>query len=229
MHTPLADKVLSGIRFLWWNFARVNYRRIKGTWLPTLTVCCLVIHSPNSTFAQATTNLSNQQDLGNLLKCREIIVIRHGEKDPNSADPKNPTLSEDGRIRSTNLLHVLRDAGVTRIFASDKTRARQTAAPLRQHLGDKCKYREDLLKHDGMNATNIVDCVKTNVVANDVVLIVSHSHQIPTLLNILGDPVTEKIEGQPDYYDKMFVFYPSVTGQELRMVRLRYGKDSEAK
>jgi len=188
--------------------------------LTALAIYGLLLLPPDHALAQsATAPVSNSPALGNLLKCREIIVVRHAERENGSDDSP---LSKAGQQRALDLLQELKDAAVTRIFVSDKVRTQDTARPLANFLGPKCHYSTNLLH--AWNGNQVVEYVKTNVVPDDVVLIVFHGDfdKLPFLLRRLGGPENELING----FDKMYLFRPDPSGQFLSMTRRAYGKKS---
>jgi hypothetical protein len=193
-------------------------RELIARLLTALTACALLLPPANSAFTQtASVPHSKTHHLGNLLKCREIIVVRHAERENGSDDSP---LSKAGQEHARDLLQELKGAGITKIFVSDKIRTQDTAKPLADFLGSKCSYSTNLLH--AWDGNQVFDYVKTNVVANDVVLIVFHSDfdKIPFLLRRLGGPENEVING----FNTMFIFRPDASGQFLSMTRRVYGK-----
>ncbi|HKR95018.1 MAG TPA: phosphoglycerate mutase family protein, partial [Candidatus Angelobacter sp.] len=63
-----------------------------------------------------------------------IVLVRHAEKASNAPDA---LLSPQGQQRAECLAHVLKDAGIKRIYVSDVKRTQQTAEPLAKALGIK--------------------------------------------------------------------------------------------
>lgn len=61
-----------------------------------------------------------------------VFVVRHAEKGPETPDP---SLTEAGRHRATELARVLADAHVTALFASEFKRTQETLAPLAKAAG----------------------------------------------------------------------------------------------
>lgn len=61
-----------------------------------------------------------------------VFVVRHAEKGPESPDP---SLTAAGEQRARDLARVLRDAGVSAIFASEFKRTQETVAPLAAATG----------------------------------------------------------------------------------------------
>ena len=56
-----------------------------------------------------------------------IVIVRHAERADASADSP---LSADGQARAIRLAQLLRDAGITHIYATELRRTIQTAMPL---------------------------------------------------------------------------------------------------
>ena len=61
-----------------------------------------------------------------------VFVVRHAEKGPETPDP---SLTEAGRHRATELARVLADAHVTALFASEFKRTQETLAPVAKAAG----------------------------------------------------------------------------------------------
>jgi broad specificity phosphatase PhoE len=66
----------------------------------------------------------------------KIILVRHGRPDENDArNPGDPPLNPDGRRQANAIADLLSLETIDRIVASPLRRARQTAEPLAQRLG----------------------------------------------------------------------------------------------
>src|SRR5947208_11512637 len=61
-----------------------------------------------------------------------IFIVRHAEKAKGNGN--DPDLSEVGRGRAESLAKILRDSGITDIYATEFKRTQQTAAPLAKIL-----------------------------------------------------------------------------------------------
>jgi broad specificity phosphatase PhoE len=143
---------------------------------------------------------------------RAVIVVRHAEKVSDSDE----RLSEAGRARATRLAALLRDAGVTAIYATDTERAKETARP----LADAAKLPVqvyDLGAGKEMSARPFIARLRQQN-AGDVVLVVGHSNTVPALLEALG--CAGKVSLAQGDYDNLFVAVP--TGKRATLVRLRY-------
>ncbi len=171
-------------------------------------------------YSPATTN--TPIELGNLLKCRAIIVIRHADKKDNTSDAE---LSDLGKARAGDLATVLTNAGITKVFVSDKIRTQQTAERLIEVIGKEKFF--PILKRD-MDGPEVINCVKTNVNDGDIVLIVFHHDpkKLPVLLEGLGDSGQRIAD---DCFDKMYVFFPNAAKTKLDYCRLHYGSSCGTK
>jgi broad specificity phosphatase PhoE len=129
---------------------------------------------------------------------KAVLVVRHAEK-ISDADER---LTEAGRARAERLAKMLKDAGVTAIYATDTERSRDTGAGMRGPV----------------DAQPFVATLR-NEHAKDVVLVVGHTNTIPDLLKALGCPGDFKIA--PNEYDNLFVVVPR-SGGPTTLMRLRY-------
>lgn len=136
-----------------------------------------------------------------------IFLVRHAEKAAGE-EANDPDLSEAGRARAEALALLLKDAGLTAIYATEFKRTQQTAASVARSGGIEvtiiaAKEIGTLvaqLKETGRNA-----------------LVVGHSNTIPEILKALGvaDSVTL---GEMDY-DNLFVL---ARGSPPGLIRLHY-------
>jgi phosphohistidine phosphatase SixA len=126
---------------------------------------------------------------------KAIFVVRHAEK-ASATDPDTP-LSLGGEDHALALARLLRNAGVTHVFVSDKKRTQQTATPL--------------VDQRGLAPPVVVPAADTAALlvalkalpADAVVLVVGHSDTIPAILAGLG--VAQKVALKDDQYGRMFV------------------------
>jgi phosphohistidine phosphatase SixA len=146
---------------------------------------------------------------------KAVFVVRHAEK----ISEQDQRLSDAGRARAARLASMLADSGISAIYATDTERARDTAAPLAQKLGQKVATYDTGQKMSGaVDARPFVAMLRREH-ARDVVLVVGHSNTIPDLLKALG--CSEKITLGADEYDDLFVVVPKADGTAT-LVRLRY-------
>jgi broad specificity phosphatase PhoE len=153
------------------------------------------------------------------IQARTIILVRHGEVDPKN---KDAGLTPAGLQRAEDLAVALKNAGITKIFTSEKTRTQQTAAPLAKQLN---------IKPDGeipqfSKLPEILNFVRDHADKNDVVLVVFHSYSIPGMLKSLTG--TEEGPMAEETFDNLFVLLPDGKGDQYRLIRGRYGAASPA-
>src|SRR5688500_10722907 len=110
-----------------------------------------------------------------------VIFVRHADTGVEMADG-DPPLNERGRQRAELLADFLEDVdisgGVDAIYASDKRRTQETAAPLAKRLNLPVEI-EDHLDTDGFMDRVLRDH------NGEIVLIVSHSNTIAPLIDEL--------------------------------------------
>ncbi|MGI8821514.1 MAG: SixA phosphatase family protein [Chthoniobacterales bacterium] len=148
-----------------------------------------------------------------LLSCgaahAQIFIVRHAEKAQASPeDPGNPPLSEAGRRRAEGLAQVLRDAGVTSVYATEFQRTQQTAQPTAEAAQVKVAV---------IAANDSEALVQQLRAGSGPALVVGHSNTIPALLKALG--VKEEIALGDADYDNLFVV---LTEPEPHLLRLHY-------
>ena len=153
--------------------------------------------------------------VGNLLAEQNIttvLLIRHAEK--SKTPPDNPVLTEEGKLRSENLVHVLGSAGIKTIYVSQWTRTHLTAEPIAKHLGIKPE------QVDAADSKKLVDTILTKH-AGETVLVVGHSDTVPEMIAALGGPSMPEL-GEFEF-DNLFVVTVYAPGK-ASVVRLKYGK-----
>ena len=144
-----------------------------------------------------------------------VILVRHGEKiiDPNNP---NPLLTPAGQARAQELVHVLGNAGITAIYATQVQRTQQTAKPLADRLGLQTNVVE------AANTPELVRQIRSNH-AGGVILVVGHTNSLPEIIAALGGgnvPVIPETE-----YDNLYVVTLYRFGK-AKVVRLKYGNPS---
>lgn len=106
-----------------------------------------------------------------------FVIVRHAEKAAD--DPKDPSLSELGRMRAQRLAERLRDAPVSAVYATGYRRTQQTAAPT------ATAHRLDVITYDAaMPATDFAAELRAARTAGTV-LVVGHSNTVPAIVGAL--------------------------------------------
>ena len=144
-----------------------------------------------------------------------IILVRHAEKIADDMNGKDVPLSKAGEERARLLAGMLKDAGITVIYASDTVRTRATALPLAKEL------RLSIKSLDQRDPLGAIRRLRTEN-PNDVVLIVGHSDTLPGLLEALGYRREVKIHSND--YSNLFVVIPRA-GKPPSVIRVAFGED----
>jgi phosphohistidine phosphatase SixA len=152
---------------------------------------------------------------GEALAQRAIFVVRHAERAREGPEADIP-LSKLGAEHAARLAEILKNAGVTAVYATDTTRARQTAEPLAQALKLSIKTY-DTQKGD-MTAALFVAKLKIDE-RNGVILVVGHSNTVPDVIAAYG--ATEPVRIGPDDYGDLFLVVPQPSGAPT-LLRLRF-------
>jgi broad specificity phosphatase PhoE len=148
---------------------------------------------------------------------RAVFVVRHAERAQEGPGNDIP-LSRPGAEHAAHLAKILKSAGVTAIYATDTTRARQTAEPLARALKLSIKTYDTRDDRGNMTAVPFVSKLRTDE-RNGVVLVVGHSNTVPDIIAAYG--VTEPVRIGPDEYGDLFLVIPQGTGSPL-LLRLRF-------
>ena len=134
-----------------------------------------------------------------------IFVVRHAEKAQGS-DDKDPDLSSAGRARAESIAKVLKDAGITAIYATELKRTQQTAEPLARVM------QLDVTIVPAKETATLVSELKA---INGAALVVGHSNTVPQILQALGASATVTI-GDAEY-DNLFILAGGAPPKLLRL------------
>jgi len=158
-----------------------------------------------------------------------VMVVRHAEKNNSAScsatDPSNvPISSPLGTDRAAELAHVVENAGVQAIFASELCRTQQTVQPTATQLG---LTRIDVNQHPG-GVANVDELLRQ--VSRDhkgqVILIAGHNDTVPLIIAGLGAGPINPI--QESEFDNLYVVTIRRSwlkfGSYVTMVRLKYGR-----
>jgi broad specificity phosphatase PhoE len=144
-----------------------------------------------------------------------ILVIRHAEK---SSEPgSDPPLSEAGKARARELVHVAREADVQKIYASEFLRTQQTVQPLAAALG-----LEVDATFRGKDLAALVKDILTHQ-RGRTVLVVHHSNTVPELIKLLGGGVVPPIDDAREF-DRLYIVHHRNSG--VTVTALRFGAAS---
>jgi len=142
-----------------------------------------------------------------------VFLVRHAEKD--TIPEGNPQLSEAGEVRAQDLVHVLEEAGVTAIYATQFRRTQDTVRPLADLLG---------LEVEVLYANRSEQLAGT--IRQDhrggVVVVCGHSNTVPEIIEALGAGPVEPIE-EANEYDNLYVVSLS-EGGAAEVTTLKFGR-----
>jgi 2,3-bisphosphoglycerate-dependent phosphoglycerate mutase len=142
-----------------------------------------------------------------------VFLVRHAEKD--TIPEGNPQLSEAGEVRAQVLAHVLEEAGVTAIFASQFRRTQDTVRPLADLLGLEVEVVY------ANRSDELADTIRQNH-RGGVVVVSGHSNTVPEIIVALGaGPVAPIEEGNE--YDNLYVVSLS-EGGAAEVTTLKFGR-----
>ena len=142
-----------------------------------------------------------------------IFLIRHAEQ---MLDVEDPPLTEAGHKRAKAWADILKKADIKAVYTSKKRRTKQTGEFIAQALNIPL---ESVSRKE---VTLLVDKIRTQN-ADERVLIVTHSRQMPKIFKELGlsAEVTKKATFTKAEYGNLFIFVPE--GEDGGMVlQLRY-------
>ncbi len=133
-------------------------------------------------FAMMVTLLCMQQPVlaqlpGGLTAQTKIYLVRHAEKDTGN----NPQLTAAGRKRAGDLLHILQNKNVQRIYATQFKRTQQTGDSLRIQL-----HIDTLLYKADTTGESIYNKIIAAGDGGKTILIIGHSNTVPKIIRRLG-------------------------------------------
>ena len=146
-----------------------------------------------------------------------VILVRHAEKKIEPSNP-NPDLSDAGRARAQELVRVLKDAGVTAIYATQYARTQQTVQPLASALSLPVN------QVDSSQTQKLVEEITTKN-AGGVVFVAGHNNTVPAVIAALGGPNYPVIPESE--YDNMFIVTIYRFGS-AKVVKMKYGSSGAA-
>ena len=131
-----------------------------------------------------------------------VIFVRHADTDAAMAGPDdNPPLNARGRARAELLADFLQKVdvtgGVNAVYASDKRRTQETAAPIAQRLNVPVEI------DDHLDTKGFMDRMKRHH-GGEIVLIVSHSNTIQPLIDELHGSKNLK-PFAPDEFNRIYI------------------------
>jgi broad specificity phosphatase PhoE len=143
-----------------------------------------------------------------------IFLVRHAERADTAGGgapmmAADPSLSDAGRQRAESLATLLKDAGITAIYATEFKRTQETAAPLAKALG---------LAVTTVPTKDTAGLIQKLKGATGNVLVVGHSTTVPEIVKALG--VTSPVKIDDNEYDNLLIVISS--GTQPHLIRLHF-------
>ncbi len=135
-----------------------------------------------------------------------IFIVRHAEKA--AAGGNDPELSAAGQERANALAHILKDADITAIFATEFKRTQETAAPTAK------ESRVDVTTISSSDTQALATKIHE---LNGNALVVGHGNTIPNLVKALGISIPIDIP-ETDYSEILVV----AMGNKPELLHLHY-------
>lgn len=156
---------------------------------------------------EALGRVSQQED------STTVYLVRHAEKD--TVPEGNPQLNEEGEERAQQLLHVLEEAGVTAIYATQFRRTQDTVRPLADLLDLELEIVE------AGETSRLVEIIHQDH-RGGVVVVCGHSNTVPEIIEALGAGAVAPIE-EANEYDNLYVVRLA-KGGEAEVTTLKFGR-----
>jgi phosphohistidine phosphatase SixA len=142
-----------------------------------------------------------------------VYLVRHAEKD--RVPENDPGLTTAGQERALALRHVLEEAGVSALFASQYRRTQDTLTPLAELLG------LDVETVAAGDNEGLVQMIKQDH-RGEAIVVCGHSNTVPEIIEALGagpvEPIVEESE-----YDNLYVVRLLANGK-AGVTTLKYGR-----
>ena len=135
-----------------------------------------------------------------------VVIVRHAEKAASGGN--DPDLAPAGRARADALARMLKDSGVTTVFASEFKRTQETAAPTAKSTG---------VAPTIVPAKDIAALVSKLHQLKGNALVVAHSDTIPNIAKALG--IDTPIQIPDDDYTELLVV---ALGDKPELLRLHF-------
>ena len=135
-----------------------------------------------------------------------IYLVRHGEKEKGD----DPLLTEAGKQRAGDLMRVLKNKSIQRIYVTQYRRTQMTADSLRIQLGiDTVHYLADTTGND------LLEKIKENNDFGKSILVIGHSNTLGFIIKKLGIPEKSIPEIADNEFDYLFIVELTKEGAKL--------------
>lgn len=165
-----------------------------------IVVFCLLICFQHDLFAQAEPAVT------------KIYIVRHGEKETGN----DPLLTPAGNKRAGDLMRVLQNEGIQKIYVSKYRRTQNTADSLRLQLHiDTVHYDADTL------CDKLVNAIIEHSDFGKTILIIAHSNTIPQIIRKLGVADHPYDDIPANEYDNLFLV--TYKKEKAKLKKMKFG------
>ncbi len=148
---------------------------------------------------------------------RTVILVRHGEKAAD--DPRDPSLSEAGKLRAAALLRLLGETKLTHVWNSEFKRTRDFVADV------AAKHSLVAEAVPGKDPAGLAARLQA-LPEGSISLVAGHSNTLPNVAKALGARLTNLVNGtdlRDDEYDRFVVITLARKDEPCALLELRYG------
>lgn len=168
-----------------------------------IVIFCLLIGFLHDLYAQAEPAVT------------KIYIVRHGEKEAGN----DPLLTPAGNKRAGDLMRVLQNEGVRKIYVSNYRRTQNTADSLRIQLKiDTVHYDADTL------CDKLINTIMEHRDFGKTILIIAHSNTIPQLIRKLGVKDHPYGDIPNNEYDNLFLV--TYKKEKAKLKKMKFGARS---
>jgi broad specificity phosphatase PhoE len=148
---------------------------------------------------------------------RSVLLVRHAEKAVD--DPKDPTISEAGKLRAAALVKLIGETRLTHVWTSEFRRCKDTASPV------AAKFQLVPVEIPARDSAGLAARLK-DLPQGSISLVVGHSNTLPALAKALGAPLSNLANGtdlRDDEFDRFVVVTLGREDQAASLLEMRYG------
>ena len=144
-----------------------------------------------------------------------IYIVRHAEKETG----KDPVLTPAGNIRAGDLMRILKNESVQKIYVSRYNRTRMTGDSMRIQLGiDTVHYTADTL------CDALINTIMEHRDFGKTILIIAHSNTIPKIIRKLGILDYPQADIPDNEFDNLFLI--TYKNEKAKVKAMKYGAKS---
>jgi broad specificity phosphatase PhoE len=161
------------------------------------------------------SNITTAQKPAPLPNTLKLYIVRHAEKDTG----KNPLLTEAGNNRAGDLMRILKNKSIKRIYVSEYKRSQNTADSMHLQLGiDTVQYKADT------TCTNLFTTIERHQDWGNTILIITHSNILPTIIYKMGVTSFPQQNVPEQEFDNLY--FIRIKKHKPKLQHTKYGQPS---